>query len=112
MDELLDYPTACPHGEPIPSRDGVMPDVNDRPLTVMPPGMTGKISRVKTHEPEKLKYMAEIGLVPGAGFQLINRAPFNGPLRLKIGQQEEVIGMELAAALWVLSLPKDTNFVA
>jgi DtxR family Mn-dependent transcriptional regulator len=107
MDEMLGHPTACPHGEPIPSGDGVMPQVNDRPLTVMPPGTTGNISRVKTHESEKLKYLAEIGLVPGAEFQLVNRAPFNGPLRLKVGHREEIIGVELAAALWVLPLSKD-----
>ncbi|RMF04326.1 MAG: ferrous iron transport protein A, partial [Chloroflexi bacterium] len=44
---------------------------------------------------------AEIGLVPGAPFELVNRAPFNGPLRLKLGRREQVIGNELAAALWV-----------
>jgi len=107
MDDLLGYPAACPHGEPIPSREGVMPEVSDRPLTVMPPGTTGEISRVKTHEPEKLKYLAEIGLIPGADFELVNRAPFNGPLRLKIGPYEQVIGMELAAAVWVLPLPQN-----
>ncbi|MDX1437855.1 MAG: metal-dependent transcriptional regulator, partial [Anaerolineales bacterium] len=32
MDELSGFPTRCPHGEPIPSREGVMPEVNDRPL--------------------------------------------------------------------------------
>jgi DtxR family Mn-dependent transcriptional regulator len=103
IDTLLDHPTACPHGEPIPTRDGVMPELDDKPLTVLPPGTTGEISRVKTHEPEKLRYLADIGLVPNAAFELISRAPFNGPLRLKIGRNEQVIGQELAAALWVLS---------
>jgi DtxR family Mn-dependent transcriptional regulator len=102
MDEILGYPKTCPHGEPIPTREGVMPAVNDRPLTVLSPGAQGKISRIKTHEPGKLKYLAEIGLIPGTSFQLINRAPFNGPLRLKISHHEQVIGTELAAALWVL----------
>jgi DtxR family Mn-dependent transcriptional regulator len=46
-------------------------------------------------------YLAEIGLVPGALFELVNRAPFNGPLRLRVGQHEQVIGKELADALWV-----------
>jgi DtxR family Mn-dependent transcriptional regulator len=99
---MLGHPATCPHGEPIPTREGVMPQLDDRPLTVLAPGVKGKISRVKIYEPEKLKYLAEIGLVPGASFELLNRAPFNGPLRLKIGQNEQVIGVELAAALWVL----------
>ncbi len=103
IDELMGHPATCPHGDPIPTRDGVMPEIGDIPLTVVPPGTKGKISRVKTHEPKKLQYLAEIGLVPGAPFELVNRAPFNGPLRLKIGQNEQVIGTELAAALWVLS---------
>ena len=64
IDKILNQPTTCPHGEPIPTREGVMPDIDDKPLTVVPPGTKGKISRVKTHEPEKLKYLAEIGLVP------------------------------------------------
>jgi DtxR family Mn-dependent transcriptional regulator len=103
IDELMGYPTACPHGDPIPSRDGVMTEVEDIPLTVVPAGTTGKISRVKTREPEKLKYLAEIGLVPGTSFELVNRAPFNGPLRLRIDDRNEpVIGAELAAALWVI----------
>jgi DtxR family Mn-dependent transcriptional regulator len=105
MDEIMGYPTSCPHGDPIPSRDGVMPELHDIPLTVVPPGATGQISRVRAREPEKLKYLAEIGLVPGVSFELLNRAPFNGPLRLKLTLtgREPVIGAELAAALWVTS---------
>ncbi len=105
MDELMNHPATCPHGDPIPTRDGKVTELNDKPLTVIPPGATGQISRVKTREPEKLKYLAEIGLVPGAPFELVNRAPFNGPLRLRLSAtgHEQVIGVELAAALWVTS---------
>lgn len=105
IDELMGHPTTCPHGDPIPTPDGVMPELGDKPLTVIPPGAKGTISRVKTHEPEKLRYLSEIGLVPGAPFELINRAPFNGPFRLKVGRHEQIIGTELAAALWVLTPP-------
>ncbi len=103
MDELMNHPTTCPHGDPIPTREGIMPELGDKPLTVIPPGQKGKITRVRTRESKKLQYLAEIGLVPGANFELVNRAPFNGPLRLKIDQHEQVIGSELAAALWVVS---------
>jgi DtxR family Mn-dependent transcriptional regulator len=103
IDELMDHPTTCPHGDPIPTKDGVMPELNDRPLTVVPSGMAGEISRIRTREPEKLRYLADIGLVPGTPFELVNRAPFNGPLRLKLGRSEQVIGAELAAAIWVVT---------
>lgn len=104
IDKMMGHPTTCPHGDPIPTREAIMPELGDRPLTVVPAGTQGKISRVKTHEVEKLKYLGEIGLMPGVSFELVNRAPFNGPLRLKLGRNEQVLGAELAAAIWVLSL--------
>jgi DtxR family Mn-dependent transcriptional regulator len=102
MDELLGHPTRCPHGEPIPSRDGVMPDIDDLPLVVLSPGTGGHISRIKTHDPDKLRYLASLELIPGTAYTLISRQPFNGPIRLDIADRgEQVIGNELAVAIWV-----------
>lgn len=101
MEHMAGYPTRCPHGEPIPTADGVMPQVVDEPLseTNAPADLT--VSRVRSHDPEILKYLATLGLVPDQPITLINRAPFNGPLRLRIGPQEQVIGYELAGELRV-----------
>jgi len=102
IDEILGHPTRCPHGEPIPSRDGVMPEIDDLPLIVVSPGTQGHISRVKTHDPHKLQYLAELNLTPGTAYTLIGRQPFDGPIRLIIGDRaEQVIGSELAGAIWV-----------
>ncbi len=103
IDKILDHPTTCPHGDPIPTKEGVMPEIGDLPINVVPTGAKGTITRVKTHDPDKLKYLSDIGLVPGVPFELVNRAPFNGPLRLKLDRNEQVIGAELANALWVLT---------
>jgi DtxR family Mn-dependent transcriptional regulator len=101
MEEMAGYPRRCPHGEPIPTSDGYMPIIKDVPLDTLEPvkGMT--ISRVNTHNPEKLIYLRELNLVPGQGVELIGRAPFNGPLRLQIDNHEQVIGIELAKAIRV-----------
>ena len=48
MDELTGHPTHCPHGEPIPTRDGVMPQVVDVPLLEVPSG-SDCIVRSRTH---------------------------------------------------------------
>lgn len=100
IEVLLGHPQRCPYGEPIPTDAGEMPVVNDRPLTTLAVGMTGRVSRVKIREPEQLRYLAELGLIPGAAFELTNRLPFNGPVQLKVGSLEPVIGSELARALW------------
>lgn len=102
IDEILGYPTRCPHGEPIPSRSGEMPVIDDLPLAGVPVGANGHISRIKTHDPGKLQYLANLKLVPGTPFTLVSRQPFNGPIRLTIdGRTEQVIGSELAATIWV-----------
>jgi DtxR family Mn-dependent transcriptional regulator len=102
FDEMMGYPTRCPHGEPIPSREGIMPKIDDLPLIVVSPGTRGHISRIKTHDPDKLQYLAELNLTPGTPYTLLNRQPFNGPIRLTIGDwDEQVIGGELAGTIWV-----------
>jgi DtxR family Mn-dependent transcriptional regulator len=101
MEQMAGLPTRCPHGEPIPSAAGLMPQVQDMRLSDLDPHRALTVSRVNTHDPDKLLYLREIHLVPGQDIELIARAPFNGPLRLKIGRDEQVIGMELASALRV-----------
>jgi DtxR family Mn-dependent transcriptional regulator len=101
MDELAGRPTRCPHGEPIPSKDGVMPIVKDEPLVNVPSGSDCVVSRVRTHNLEKLHYLAELGLVPGTPFHLLSCAPFKGPLRLEMKPHDHVIGYELSQSIWV-----------
>jgi DtxR family Mn-dependent transcriptional regulator len=102
MDEMTGSPRRCPHGEPIPTADGVMPKVVDYPLTHAKQGSDLVISRVHTHDAEKLQYLNSLGLKPGASFHLLARAPFNGPLQLSVGGTEaHFIGFELAGALRV-----------
>jgi DtxR family transcriptional regulator, Mn-dependent transcriptional regulator len=101
MDELAGHPTRCPHGEPIPSKDGVMPKVVDMPLVDVPSGSDCVVSRVRTHNLEELHYIGELGLVPGTPFHLLSCAPFKGPLRLQMKPVDHIIGYELSQSIWV-----------
>ena len=99
--ELAGRPTRCPHGEPIPSKDGIMPEVRDEPLVEVPSGSECVVSRVRTHDSDKLRYIAELGLVPGVPFHLLSCAPFKGPLRLQMNSHNHIIGYELSGSIWV-----------
>lgn len=101
MDELAGHPARCPHGEPIPSKDGVMPKIEDMPLVDVPSGSDCVVSRVRTHNLEELHYIGELGLVPGTPFHLLSCAPFKGPLRLQMKPQDHIIGYELSESIWV-----------
>jgi len=100
IDALTGHPTRCPHGDPIPTPEGVMPALADRCLVAFPSGSAGTVSRVRTHDADKLRYLREIGLVPGVRFDLVGCGPFNGPLRLTYDRHDVVLGHELAQTIW------------
>ncbi len=103
MEEMSGYPKRCPHGEPIPSADGVMPTVIDYPLPEVEVNRDYVISRVHTHDEHKLRYFSELQIEPGKNFRLVMRAPFKGPLQLLVDWQTHFLGHELAGALRVCS---------
>src|SRR5919109_114363 len=110
LDALLGYPTVDPHGDPIPSKDGVMSVRKGCTLTQLPEGQSALILRVSDQNPEKLCYLGQLGLYPETRVQVLGRAPFGGPLRIRVGdapaQIEHMLGPELAADI-VVSSPED-----
>jgi DtxR family Mn-dependent transcriptional regulator len=101
MAQMADNPTRCPHGEPIPSAEGVLPPSDDFLLIDAKQEVDLEITRVRTREPERLEYIAALGLLPGTTIHLLHLAPFNGPLQLKVGREYRIIGHNLAELIFV-----------
>ncbi|HZU70598.1 MAG TPA: metal-dependent transcriptional regulator [Ktedonobacteraceae bacterium] len=105
LDALLGYPTVDPHGDPIPSKDGVIPLRKGIPLPQLAQGRTALIVRVSDQDPEKLRYLGQLGLYPETYVEVIERAPFGGPLRIRVGEKpqqvEHMLGAELAEHITV-----------
>jgi DtxR family Mn-dependent transcriptional regulator len=101
MAVMAGNPTHCPHGEPIPSAEGLLPPLSDILLSEAPIGIDLQFTRVRTREADRLEYMSALGLVPGTHFQLIHKAPFHGPLQLKISKEYRIIGHNLAELIRV-----------
>jgi len=103
MEEMAGFPRRCPHGEPIPTADGRMPNVIDNPLTEVEIGKDYVISRANSHDEEKLKYLDTLGLKTGVHIKLIDRAPFEGPLQIQVGDETHFVGYAIATVLRVCS---------
>lgn len=99
MAEALGNPEADPHGEPIPTAEGWIEEVEATPLTQIPAGEAVEIRRVTAGDPERLRYLASMGLQPGARVMVMERLPFSGPITLRVEEQECMIGPELAECL-------------
>lgn len=102
--ELLDHPTHDPHGDPIPTKEGIMPKMQAEPLTSSEEGRTYLISRVKDQDPELLRYLEKVGLLPGVKVVIKEKAPFKGPITLRIEDDEQVIGYDMAKNLFIREL--------
>jgi DtxR family Mn-dependent transcriptional regulator len=102
MAQMAGNPTHCPHGEPIPTAEGILETPHDFLLSdAASENEALTITRVLTREPDRLEYMAALGLVPGAKLLLIHIAPFHGPMQLKMGEEYRIIGHNLAELLRV-----------
>lgn len=102
--ELLDDPTHDPHGDPIPTKEGIMPEMELKPLTQAEEGQQYLVSRVKNQDPELLRYLEKMGLLPGAKLKILEMSPFNGPVKLQLEDQEKVLGREVAEHIYIAQL--------
>ncbi|MEZ4735938.1 MAG: metal-dependent transcriptional regulator [Caldilineaceae bacterium] len=109
MDELCQYPTHCPHGDPIPRKDGTMPADSLVSLLKLEPGQGGELRRVGITDARVLRYLTQLDLIPGRELKLVEKAPFSGPVTLEvfngdsIGGATKILGSELAEQLFVLA---------
>src|SRR5689334_3048543 len=89
LDALLGYPTVDPHGDPIPSKEGIVSARKGCTLLQLQEGQSALVLRVSDQDPEKLRYLGRLGLYPETRVKLIERAPFGGPVRLQVGGKSE-----------------------
>ncbi|HMB92788.1 MAG TPA: metal-dependent transcriptional regulator [Rhodothermales bacterium] len=101
IDELLGYPTHDPHGHPIPTRDLQIVEATTIPLTEAKPGQTVHIQHVSDDDSDLLHYLEDLGLLPQASVDVLKKAPFNGPLTLRVGGEEHIVGHEVASNVFV-----------
>jgi len=101
---LLDDPTHDPHGDPIPTKEGLMPEMDAQPLNEAELDQEYIVSRVKDQDPELLRYLEKIGLLPGIKIKVKEKAPFQGPITLLIEKNEQVIGNEVSRNIFIAEM--------
>lgn len=80
--EKLGHPERDPHGDPIPTPAGIIDDSDDISLNTLDIGMKARVVRVPDEEPELLRYLATLGIMPGAWVELEARAPYGDILMI------------------------------
>src|SRR5579872_6868526 len=103
----LGDPQFDPHGDPIPTREGVMPMRALPRLTELNPGSAGRIARIEPQGQEVLQYLESLGLTIHAEVTLVDIAPFGGVVTVIVGgpgaAQTRAVGEQLAAGIFIES---------
>ncbi|GCE16156.1 metal-dependent transcriptional regulator [Tengunoibacter tsumagoiensis] len=92
MDEMLGHPTEDPHGDPIPSKKGVVVVTPTQPLSQLPLGLQAVVQRVNDDDPELLRYLTSLGLIPGALVRVESVAPYGDVYTLSIADSFYSVG--------------------
>lgn len=102
MDELLGYPTADPHGAPIPDKTGRVSSVRHTRLSECRAGDTVKLVMVTHSTADFLKFLNTRELTLGLDIAIIKVEPYDGSMTLRYGQREgEVLSREVCDSLLV-----------
>jgi DtxR family Mn-dependent transcriptional regulator len=100
--EFLGHPAHCPHGYPIPLADGESATRPALPsLADLAPGQKGQVACITGRSPEVLRYLTDLGLVPGAVVEVEEKAPFGGPITLRVGETSKAIALEIASTIMI-----------
>jgi DtxR family Mn-dependent transcriptional regulator len=97
----LGNPQRDPHGDPIPARNGDLPVQQLTQLEGLYPGQQAVVRRVDNEDPNLLRYLTAIELVPQARITVLERSDFDGVLRLELGESEVSLGPRLTAQIYV-----------
>ena len=98
---LLGEPERDPHGSAIPSAAGEIDDAVFPSLAEARPGDAARVVEVRVQEPEQLRYLGSLGLYPGAELEIMECAPFEGPISLRVGGEPRVLSISLAERIRV-----------
>jgi DtxR family transcriptional regulator, Mn-dependent transcriptional regulator len=99
----LGHPLYDPHGDPIPTRDGLRPDLTGVPLTSLEPGEVAAIVHLGDEPREIFEAISAAGLTPSMTVRAMESA--SGEVRFEAGGRELALKPVVARNVTVERLP-------
>ena len=101
IDAMLGYPTSCPHGDPIPTREGKIVEAPNHRLSEQIEPAQLKIYRVRDTDSELLRHLKKLGLLPGTSIEFLEQEPFGGAYLLRVGGEIVRVAPKAAQQIYV-----------
>ncbi len=105
IDEMLGHPVVDPHGDPIPTAGGEVPQRNLKSLAGCREGDRVRVARISDQSAEFLRLVEREGLKPGSELELESRDEAADSMALTVdGGRRLPLGLRAAAKILVESL--------
>ena len=105
LEEFLDNPEVCPHGSPIPGKSLQRPAHGGITMDNLEAGQSARvINIIIERNPEFLRYLTSIGLVPDTTIKVIDKAAYDGTLTIEVNNVSKAVGREAASLIMVTPL--------
>jgi DtxR family Mn-dependent transcriptional regulator len=101
LEKALRHPKTCPHGNPIPTKCGGIIEDKSYLLSTLNEQEQGTIVKITEEKSDMLHYLNTLGLVPGASIQVVEKAPFDGPVTLKVDGNSHALSRTMASIIRV-----------
>jgi len=97
LEKTLGHPRTCPHGNPIPTACGGIIEEKTEPLVNLSPKVSGIIVKIIDEKAEVLQRLATLGITPGVCVEVEKKAPFRGPITIRVGEASYTLDYEIAS---------------
>jgi DtxR family Mn-dependent transcriptional regulator len=101
MEKALGNPKTCPHGNPIPDKHGLIVPTKSEALSALGNGQKATVVQVPDENTDLLRYLTTLGMYPGVKIEVEEKAPFNGPILVKIGMASYPLSLDVASGIYV-----------
>ena len=109
IDAALGHPTHDPHGDPIPPGQGPHDEGWSAALDSAPAGCRFRVDRVSDRDSAALRYLGEMGVIPGVVVDVEEQEPFGGPRWVRVsGERRSSAAPSPASSTATSSTPDPT----
>jgi DtxR family Mn-dependent transcriptional regulator len=101
VEDLGDVRT-CPHGHPVPTENG---QIHEEDLDILSNYSVGdrlRIGEVMDDDSDALRYIGSLGILPGCSVKILEKTPFEGPIRIKVDSNVREITPNLASRIYAI----------
>ena len=99
IEKALGHPRTCPHGNPIPTECGGIIEENSQPVTMFERRDRGLILKITDENQKLLQHLKNLGIGPGIRFEVVEKAPFDGPITVKVQEKDRALSRHIASII-------------